>query len=744
MRKIKYLLLAGLVILGELSVGGENAVATTRCDDVKVIFARGSGESLGDVSMTEWQKQLQYQLGNAKTLKYSFYELGSHAQDGPNGTAQYPATAVAGSVEGVMNLVGAAVSGGDAFRFGKSVDAGMRELKNYIATTSARCPATKFVLGGYSQGAMVVSQSLPALAANKILYAATFGDPKLYLPEGKGLFPAACAGQELSEYRRDVADCRAYEGVLGSQQPYQPKDWVGKVGIWCNKSDVMCSSKWSIDDHVSYVGDGMYAEAAQYIAELLQKAYPNLITINWRTTNSTKNDVVFLVDSTGSMANLIDQYRDEAKRLAKRALNSGGRVALFEFRDLDDPFEHVMHCDLSCDYQTFSKKLGQITLGGGGDRYESVLSAMLYAMEKVDWQDGANKTMIILTDGGYLLPDRDGTTLRQVAQKSLAIDPVNAYFVTSSEAKQRYVRITAGTGGGVFDLEDPGRESTETLLERPVAKLRQTTYTVPKYTTVKFDASESYSLKGDAKSQEGLKFDWDFEGDGYFDKLDAGSVVENKYYGSFSGFAQVQVTDGRGLHSTMSARVIVQEQDTSAAPATIQINSAEPIVAGATQVQFTTDAKRVLISVDDAILGYAEITSPSAPQTLNLADLADEAKLSLIPYNANEEKGTATTITLAGEGLPIEDNAQGPVDNDAQNNNPHDNHPNPDNGGSSKDPGAGSESDQNNHKDYNDNSNKNDNKKITNQNSAQTTTNSEPTDTKRKPLLVPNAGVGPR
>lgn len=715
MRKIKYLVLVAIMIGGNLEVNFSSA-ALANCDDLKFVFARGSGEELDDKSAEEWQKQLESQLSTKRTLKYEFYELGSQAQDGKYGVAKYPAVAVAGSAGGVANLVGAAVSGGEAFEFGQSVDAGMRELKNYISNVAAKCPKTKFVLGGYSQGAMVVSQSLPELDSGKIIYAATFGDPKLYLPEGEGISPPACTGHNLSEYRRDVVDCRAFEGILGSQRPYQPQGFGGKVGIWCNKQDLMCSSHWSLEDHTSYVEDGMYAAAAEYIAILLQREFPGLTVIDWQKSSSTKNNVVFLVDSTGSMMNLMDKYRNEAKRLAETTLRTGGRIALFEFRDLDDPFPTKMHCDLSCDYATFVQKLDNIQSENeaGGDSEESTLSAMLYAMDKVNWQDGANKSMVVVTDGGYLEPDRDGTTLEKVVRRSLEIDPVNAYFVTSSSNKPLYQKLAGMTVGRVFSPGSQLTDITDAIVNRPVVKLAKMKYAVPTGTTVKFDASESYTWIEGQTSQHGLLFDWDLNGDGNFEYRNAGTTIEQTYTDEFDGFIQVRVIDKQNRQSTMSAKVVVGDGAVGA-PATIHTISAKPIVAGATQVKFTTDAKRVLISVNDAILGYTEIKDVSAPQTLDLSGLQHEAdsqlELTLIPYDRNGNRGTRNSLILEFNGASS------------------DNKPSDDSDNSSRPGGAADSGDESDSQ-------------------AETQTTGVPSivedNKKRKIPLAPRAGVGPK
>ena len=97
-------------------------------------------------------------------------------------------------------------------------------------------------------------------------YAATFGDPKIYLPEGEGIIPAACKNENLSDYRMYVPDCQAYKGMLGAVEPYRPEALAGKVGTWCNRYDILCSSYFSIKSHTSYAEDGLYEDASRYIA----------------------------------------------------------------------------------------------------------------------------------------------------------------------------------------------------------------------------------------------------------------------------------------------------------------------------------------------------------------------------------------------------------------------------------------------------------------------------------------------
>lgn len=96
-----------------------------------------------------------------------------------------------------------------------------------IATRAlSACPETKIVLGGYSQGAMVVHNALGSFDGSKLAAIVAFGDP---------------------------LNGQAFEGVDAS-----------KVLEICGSSDFLCSSGGTnvSGGHISYSDDG--AQAAQF------------------------------------------------------------------------------------------------------------------------------------------------------------------------------------------------------------------------------------------------------------------------------------------------------------------------------------------------------------------------------------------------------------------------------------------------------------------------------------------------
>ena len=464
--KIRYLVAAAVLI--SISAPYRQANAES-CPDVRIVFARGSGgERWKDQNYLEYKSTIENKLATT-ALNYEFIDL------------DYPAVGV--GVENLDVTLGAFFGAGNTYEFGESINTGVQNLIKMV--NGGACTNTKYVIGGYSQGAMVISKSLKSLNADRILYAATFGDPKIYLPEGEGLIPAACRGENLSDYRMYVPDCQAYKGLLGAYIPYEPETLVGKVGTWCNRRDIFCSSRLSISDHVGYISDALYEDASRVIFDKITKYF------NIENHVSSPHDTAFLIDSTGSMAGMIESYKSEALRLAKEALDSGGRVALYDYRDLADPYTPVEHCNFeTCTLEAFQNELATIQATGGGDIPESLLSASFHTMQNLEWQHGATKSLVVLTDANFLSPDRDGMTLDEVVKLSKTIDPVNFYVITNSEYGDYYNDLTNRTGGKVVtNLEELSLltdyiierydslsrvEESDTPLERPTLEVKET------------------------------------------------------------------------------------------------------------------------------------------------------------------------------------------------------------------------------------------------------------------------------
>lgn len=580
------LLAGGLGAVNMPAANAEDHILSRPCLQVESYFARGSGQSVGlSEESNTFTEQLEKRLGPGIT--FGSYEVGQQMVGGN----QYPAVKVSGGWEGKQNAIGAFTSKGDAYDYGASVDEGVDELAKILKTRSLLCKdKTTFVLGGYSQGAQVVGDTfIQELSDNErkmIAFNAHFGDPKLYLPEGEskvqgikmiGLSPhldvyaSACRGEDpnpaWSSWRRNVPDCNTDNGSLGARKPYVPKTFTQNTGLWCADDDFVCGSdKWpgKTDGHSTYDKDyGDIWEGAQEAADRIAKARPELaskidIAKHYPIASGTTGlDVVFLIDSTGSMSSTIDEAKEFVSTMSGRIQAQKGRVALVEYRDAGDEFTARILSGLNPKTADLKGKLETIEVNGGGDDPEAVLHALMTAFNGLEWRNGATKAAIVLTDETYHDPDVvDGSTLEAVAKRSLEIDPVNVYPVVPEHYQDFYDDLARETTGQVVvndgNAADALDEALTRIETRPVPLLPHQHYYAPVGETISYDASKSYSV-----GSEIVKWDWDFDGDGTYEILDGSSKESHLYDKKFDGVMQARATDANGLVANISAFVHV-------------------------------------------------------------------------------------------------------------------------------------------------------------------------------------------
>ena len=187
------------------------------CSDIDVVFARGTSEpeGIGRVGQA-LTDSLEAQLGGRTVSAYA---------------VNYPAS----------------------YDFLTAAD-GAADATNHILATSAACPSTRFVLGGYSQGAAVVDMlvgipplgnkvgdvgsapPLPSSVASKVAGLAAFGNPSTKFGN-----PISGAG-----------------GI-----------YAGKGIDLCNDGDPICSRGRNPFAHTDYEKGPAPAQAAGFIAGLL-------------------------------------------------------------------------------------------------------------------------------------------------------------------------------------------------------------------------------------------------------------------------------------------------------------------------------------------------------------------------------------------------------------------------------------------------------------------------------------------
>lgn len=278
-------------------------------------------------------------------------------------------------------------------------------------------------------------------------------------------------------------------------------------------------------------------------------------------------DIVFAIDATGSMRDDIAAVRRNVHRIvdevSKRAKSA--RYALVTYKDhpsdggQDTDYPSRVEQDFTTDAAVLGQALDRIEVNGGGDWEESVYSGTNAALN-LGWRAGVRKTLLILGDAPPKDPEPvTGLTWKQIADKAYAIDPVQVYLVdTRRAADANLTKLVETSGGKVISarsgtqVADAFVEAITEVLDKPFGWL-QGPLMAKVGTPVTLDARGSFAAKG--LSITG--YEWDFDGDGTYDKATTEPVISHTYGALISGYAGVRVTDSKGQTAVGSTRLAI-------------------------------------------------------------------------------------------------------------------------------------------------------------------------------------------
>ncbi|HET8884134.1 MAG TPA: cutinase family protein [Candidatus Saccharimonadales bacterium] len=647
-----------ILILSFVFVNKSEALAIDlQCTDIDIVFARGSGQKLQDGENERLRQQLQNRIQAGVTMNY--YELGTETY----GDAKYGAITI-GEWWKNGNVVGASLSAGLANDYGDSVNSGITELKSYLKQRHTKCPDTRIVLGGYSQGAQVIGQSLSDLSTDiqsHVDFVALFGDPKLYLPEGEGVYPEACYGKNLSAWRRAIANCHVDNGSLGARKPFLPESMQGKTGLWCQAIDFVCgTSKLPYDTrgHGEYksVG-GAIDQAAIEIAERLKLVLPGPKAVgvdiekHVSGIGTTGMDVVFLLNQTGWTPERFAQTKEFIQQLADKIKLRNGRIAIAGYDGGHNWTFHNFTIKLSDSYADFDYVLGRYEMYESTTDVKPTLRSIRNTLEHFEWQQGAMKSLVVLTDSEFYNPDSNGQlTVDMIARQALEIDPVNIYPVVPASLQSSFQPISDATSGHTIvsngDINTMVDTAYQKIVQRPTALLKNVEYSAPSGQEITFDASNSYAVNGTI-----VKYEWDFDGDGIFEAVTSQPTINHAYNGQYRGIMQLRITSSSGTVTNASAKVKIElnyEDYVPAAPGDLTVTTQSTTGNVSTiKLDWTNEDENIqswIVSANGIPLGNIS----SAQTTINIADVQRDAdvELSVTGMLSDGSLGDAATTTV--------------------------------------------------------------------------------------------------
>jgi cutinase len=197
-----------LATAGLIGIATPTASAAPGCSDIEVVFARGTDEPVGVGRVGQaFIDSLKSDLGGKSVTVYA---------------VNYPAS----------------------YDFLQAAD-GANDASAHVQATAASCPATKIVLGGYSQGAAVID--FITAAANPV-----FGFTNL-MPDN------------MVDHVAAVAVFGNPSDRIGHPLTALSPQYGAKTIDLCNGADPVCSTGDDRAAHSQYVEAGLASQAASFV-----------------------------------------------------------------------------------------------------------------------------------------------------------------------------------------------------------------------------------------------------------------------------------------------------------------------------------------------------------------------------------------------------------------------------------------------------------------------------------------------
>ena len=201
--------------------------------------------------------------------------------------------------------------------------------------------------------------------------------------------------------------------------------------------------------------------------------------------NGREVDVVFAVDTTGSMSGLIEGAKRTvwsiANHIKKTDANASVRIGLVAYRDITDDYI-TREFALTGDLDAVFAELSSYYAAGGNDIPEHVNAALDVTLHKMQWRPGAKKLVFLVGDappavrGG--VPTFDALA-REAAGKQIVINTIHCVDVSNPEAAaqtaeafQQIASLSHGEfsaiqqNGGVQQIATPYDDKLAELSER--------------------------------------------------------------------------------------------------------------------------------------------------------------------------------------------------------------------------------------------------------------------------------------
>ena len=194
-----------------------------------------------------------------------------------------------------------------------------------------------------------------------------------------------------------------------------------------------------------------------------------------QATFAAKLDVLFLIDATGSMADEINQLKENIRAISAQIealpAQPDVRFGMVTYRDRGDAYV-TQTFDFTPDVAEFAEILAEVEADGGGDYPEDLNEALSQAIHNVEWRvDGTVSLIFLVADApphlDYEQENHYAFEVLGAAQRGVKIYPI-ASSGLDEQGEYVFRQLAQFTGGRfiflTYGAEGPGSTGTETDL----------------------------------------------------------------------------------------------------------------------------------------------------------------------------------------------------------------------------------------------------------------------------------------
>ncbi|MEZ4319961.1 MAG: VWA domain-containing protein [Myxococcota bacterium] len=152
-------------------------------------------------------------------------------------------------------------------------------------------------------------------------------------------------------------------------------------------------------------------------------AKPLVLSLDDEAKDAVSLDVVFVIDTTGSMSDEIERIKQTLLAVTAKVQDLDRPIDLrygaVLYRDIGDEYL-TRHTPLTSDLKGFDGKLQQIRADGGGDGPESYNQGLAVAVGEMDWRDDAAKLVFVVADAPPHMDYENDVDYARVSQAALS------------------------------------------------------------------------------------------------------------------------------------------------------------------------------------------------------------------------------------------------------------------------------------------------------------------------------------